>query len=100
MERSCFVVWMYGRSRMSDRVLKIFADQAVIAFENAKLLTRCRSTRELSEALEQQSATADILGIISNSLTDTQPCSTPSCRAVEFLSGFRHQRRAQGSRHG
>ena len=69
-----------GRSKAGEfseqqiKLLSTFADQALIAIENVRLFTELGArNQELTDSLTQQTATAEILGVISSSPTDIQP---------------------------
>nr|WP_037390703.1 GAF domain-containing protein [Sinorhizobium americanum] len=77
-------------------LLRTFADQAVIAIQNVRHFEDAQArNRELTEALEQQSATSEILRVISTSPTDVQPVFDSIAKnaarlcAAEFCFVFR-----------
>src|SRR5207253_552100 len=55
-------------------LIKIFADQAVIAIENARLFNEVQAkSRDLTEALSYQTGSSNILKVIASSPTDVDP---------------------------
>src|SRR5262245_55368434 len=76
-------------SHRQVELLRIFADQAVIAIENVRLFKELQaSNRDLTTALDTQTATSEILRIISRSPTDVQPVFDAIVRsALQLLGG-------------
>src|SRR5262245_34888816 len=90
-------------------LITTFADQAVIAIENSRLVeAEQASKREVQESVEQQTATGEILASISTSMADPQPVfdailrnasrllGTQRCNVVLLRDGILHMPAAAG----
>jgi two-component system, NtrC family, sensor kinase len=84
------------------KLLETFADQAVIAIENVRLFKELQDrNRQLTEALEQQTATGEVLRVIASSPTDIQPVlDTVITSAVKLAGATKgHLRQFDGKFH-
>jgi GAF domain-containing protein/anti-sigma regulatory factor (Ser/Thr protein kinase) len=81
-----FEVRPFSESQVA--LVETFADQAVIAIENVRLFKELEDrNRDLADSLERQTATSEILSVISNSPTDVEPVFTTILAKAASLCG-------------
>src|SRR5262249_55230081 len=72
-------------------LVETFADQAVIAIQNVRLFHEVQArTRELSEALEQQTATSEVLRVVSSSPGELKPVFDAMLRNAVRICGAKY----------